>query len=30
MADGTYDAILAKWGVESGAITDPQINAAVS
>jgi polar amino acid transport system substrate-binding protein len=30
MADGTYDAILAKWGLESGAITDPQINAAVS
>ena len=29
MADGTYQAILAKWGVESGAITDPGINKAV-
>ncbi|MGI9186728.1 MAG: ABC transporter substrate-binding protein [Gaiellales bacterium] len=29
MADGTYDAILKKWGVESGAITDPGINKAV-
>lgn len=30
MADGTYQAILAKWGVESGAITTPQINGATS
>lgn len=29
MADGTYAAILKKWGVESGAITDPGINKAV-
>ena len=30
MADGTYDAILEKWGVQSGAITNPQINVAAS
>jgi len=30
MADGTYAAILAKWGVDSGAITDPKINGAIS
>lgn len=30
MDDGTYAAILKKWGVESGAITDPGINKAVS
>lgn len=28
MADGTYDEILKKWGVESGAIESPEINAA--
>jgi polar amino acid transport system substrate-binding protein len=28
IADGTYKAILAKWGVSSGAITDPVINGA--
>ena len=30
IADGTYAAILKKWGVESGAITTPTINGAVS
>ena len=30
MADGTYMAILQKWGVETGAIDDPQINGATS
>jgi polar amino acid transport system substrate-binding protein len=29
MADGTYTKILAKWGVESGAITTPVVNPAV-
>lgn len=29
MADGTYQAILAKWGEESGAITNPVINGAI-
>jgi polar amino acid transport system substrate-binding protein len=28
MADGTYRAILTKWGIESGAITSPSINGA--
>jgi polar amino acid transport system substrate-binding protein len=28
IADGTYKAILDKWGVQSGAITDPVINGA--
>jgi polar amino acid transport system substrate-binding protein len=28
MADGTYDAILRKWGIENGAIHDPVINGA--
>jgi polar amino acid transport system substrate-binding protein len=28
MADGTYDAILRKWGIQSGAIHDPVINGA--
>jgi polar amino acid transport system substrate-binding protein len=28
--DGTYQAILEKWGVQSGAITTPQINGAIS
>jgi polar amino acid transport system substrate-binding protein len=30
MSDGTYKAILGKWGLESGAITDPKINGATS
>ena len=30
MADGRYAAILKKWGVQDGAISDPQINGAVS
>jgi polar amino acid transport system substrate-binding protein len=30
MADGRYKAILAKWGVSPGAITDPEINGATS
>lgn len=30
MEDGTYLAILTKWGVESGAIDDPEINGATS
>jgi polar amino acid transport system substrate-binding protein len=30
MRDGTYRAILKKWGVEEGAIDDPQINGATS
>ena len=30
IADGTYKEILTKWGVESGAITDPQVNGATS
>jgi polar amino acid transport system substrate-binding protein len=30
MSDGTYKAILRKWGLESGAITDPKINGATS
>ena len=29
MADGTYEKILAKWGVASGAIDDPVINGAI-
>ncbi len=29
MADGTYQQILKKWGVEAGAITEPVINGAV-
>ena len=29
MSNGTYDAILTKWGVESGAITNPTINGAI-
>src|SRR6185437_2098915 len=29
MSDGSYKAILKKWGVESGAITDPKINGAI-
>ncbi len=30
MSNGTYTAILTKWGVQSGAITDPVINGATS
>jgi polar amino acid transport system substrate-binding protein len=30
MSDGTYKAILRKWGLESGAITDSKINGATS
>jgi polar amino acid transport system substrate-binding protein len=30
MADGSYDRILKKWGIQAGAITKPQINAATS
>lgn len=30
MADGTYTTILKKWGIEGGAITNPQINGATS
>jgi polar amino acid transport system substrate-binding protein len=30
MSNGTYNAILRKWGLESGAITDPKINGATS
>jgi polar amino acid transport system substrate-binding protein len=30
IANGTYDSIMQKWGLQSGEITNPQINAAVS
>jgi polar amino acid transport system substrate-binding protein len=30
VTDGSYKAILGKWGVSSGAITDPVINGASS
>ena len=30
MSDGTYTRILKKWGIDSGAITDPKINGAIS
>jgi polar amino acid transport system substrate-binding protein len=30
MASGQYKAILEKWGIASGAITNPQINGATS
>jgi polar amino acid transport system substrate-binding protein len=30
MSNGTYEEILAKWGLEDGAITDPTINGAIS
>jgi len=30
MSDGTYTQILTKWGVQTGAITNPQINGATS
>ena len=29
IADGTYSAILAKWGLQAGAISEPEINGAV-
>ena len=30
IADGTYQQILKKWGVEAGAITDSEINGAIN
>jgi polar amino acid transport system substrate-binding protein len=30
ISDGNYKKILSKWGVEAGAITDPQVNPSVS
>jgi len=30
MANGTYSQILAKWGIQSGAISNPKINGAIS
>jgi polar amino acid transport system substrate-binding protein len=30
MSNGTYGRILAKWGIESGAISNPKINGAIS
>ena len=30
MSDGTYNAILTKWGIADGAITNPKINGAIS
>jgi polar amino acid transport system substrate-binding protein len=30
MANGTYTQILTKWGIQSGAITNPKINGAIS
>jgi polar amino acid transport system substrate-binding protein len=30
MSDGTYGRILTKWGIESGAISSPKINGAIS
>lgn len=30
MSDGTYKAILTKWGIQEGAITNPKINGAIS
>jgi polar amino acid transport system substrate-binding protein len=30
MANGTYESILTKWGIQEGAITSPQLNAAIS
>ena len=29
MANGTYKSILAKWGIQAGAITNPKINGAI-
>jgi polar amino acid transport system substrate-binding protein len=30
MSDGTYKAILTKWGIQAGAITNPKVNGAIS
>jgi polar amino acid transport system substrate-binding protein len=30
MSNGKYKAILMKWGIQSGAISNPQINGAIS
>ena len=30
IANGTYLKILEKWGIQSGAISDPKINGAIS
>ena len=30
MANGTYKSILAKWGIQHGAISNPKINGAIS
>ena len=30
MKDGKYKAILTKWGIQEGAITNPKINGAIS
>jgi polar amino acid transport system substrate-binding protein len=30
MASGTYTQILTKWGIQSGAISNPKINGAIS
>ena len=30
IADGTYNQILTKWGIQDGAIADPVINGATS
>jgi polar amino acid transport system substrate-binding protein len=29
MADGTYESILKKWGLQQGAISNPVINGAI-
>jgi polar amino acid transport system substrate-binding protein len=29
MRDGSYDAVLRKWGVQVGAIDDPTVNGAI-
>ena len=29
MRDGSYEAVLSKWGLELGAIDDPTVNGAV-
>ncbi len=30
ISDGTYTTILKKWGIDDGAITNPQVNGATS
>jgi polar amino acid transport system substrate-binding protein len=30
IADGTYTSILKKWGIQSGAVTNPKVNGAIS